>query len=68
MAPTACISSEVCCSGENQCLDSHYNLDEWQGRLSFVILHGTLPTSDLGDFVPFISNTLSEVIIASGRV
>ena len=68
MAPSARVSSGVCCCEVDQCLDLLYDLDEWKGRLSYVILHGTLPTSDLGDFVPFISDTLSEVILASRRV
>ena len=67
MAPSARLSSSVCCCVVDRCLDLLYDLDEWKGRLSYI-LHGTLPTSDLGDFVPFISDTLSEVIIASRRV
>ena len=72
MAPTACESSEVCCSGVNQCLDKHYNLEEWQGRSPYIILHGTLPTSVQGvrdthmRLCAIVSCPLSDVIIASG--
>ena len=43
MAPSARVSSGVCCCEVDQCLDLLYDLDEWKGRLSYVILHGTLP-------------------------
>ena len=45
MAPSARLSSSVCCCVVDRCLDLLYDLDEWKGRLSFIILHGTLPTS-----------------------
>ena len=45
MAPSSRLSSGVCCCVVDQCLDLLYDLDEWKGRLLFVILHGTLPTS-----------------------